>query len=111
MALKKPRCAFTDLLPIILVVAFFQLILPRQPLPHLGEVALGTLLVVTVLSLFIQGLEIGLFPVDYAIAHALTRMVSVWLASSAFCLSPSPSVFSSTVQNPLLLPWREKQPK
>lgn len=35
-ALKKLWSAFTDLLPIILVIAFFQLLVLRQPLPHLG---------------------------------------------------------------------------
>ena len=99
VALKKLRDAFTDLLPIILVIAFFQLVVLRQPLPQLGEVVLGALLVVTGLSLFIQGLEMGLFPVGEAMAHALARKGSVfWLLSFAFALG-----FSTTVAEPALI--------
>ncbi len=99
VALKKLRDAFTDLLPIILVIAFFQLVVIRQPLPQLGEVVLGALLVVTGLSLFIQGLEMGLFPIGEAMAHALARKGSVfWLLSFAFALG-----FSTTVAEPALI--------
>lgn len=99
VALKKLRGAFTDLLPIILVIVFFQLVVLRQPLPHLGEVVLGAILVVTGLSLFIQGLEMGLFPVGEAMAHALARKGSVfWLLSFAFALG-----FSTTVAEPALI--------
>lgn len=99
VALKKLLDAFTDLLPIILVIAFFQLVVLRQPLPQLGEVVLGALLVVTGLSLFIQGLEMGLFPVGEAMAHALARKGSVfWLLSFAFALG-----FSTTVAEPALI--------
>ncbi|NOR05815.1 MAG: DUF1538 domain-containing protein [Deltaproteobacteria bacterium] len=99
VALKKLRDAFTDLLPIILVIAFFQLVVLRQPLPQLGEVVLGALLVVTGLSLFIQGLEMGLFPVGEAMAHALARKGSAfWLLSFAFALG-----FSTTVAEPALI--------
>ena len=97
--LKKLRDAFTDLLPLILVIAFFQLVVLRQPLPQLGEVVLGALLVVTGLSLFIQGLEMGLFPIGEAMAHALARKGSVfWLLSFAFALG-----FSTTVAEPALI--------
>lgn len=99
VALKKLWDAFTDLLPIILVIAFFQLVVLRQPLPQLGEVVLGALLVVTGLSLFIQGLEMGMFPVGEAMAHALARKGSVfWLLSFAFALG-----FSTTVAEPALI--------
>ena len=98
-ALKKLRGAFTDLLPIILVITFFQLVVLRQPLPQLGEVVLGALLVVTGLSLFVQGLEMGLFPVGEAMAHALARKGSVfWLLSFSFALG-----FSTTVAEPALI--------
>ena len=62
-ALKKLWSAFTDLLPIILVIAFFQLVVLRQPLPNIGEVLFGAVLVVAGLALFVQGLEMGLFPI------------------------------------------------
>ncbi len=97
--LKKLRDAFTDLLPIIVVIAFFQIVVLRQPLPHLGEVLFGALLVVLGLSLFIQGLEMSLVPIGEAMAQALARKGSLfWLLSFAFALG-----FSTTVAEPALI--------
>ena len=103
-ALKKLRNAFVDLLPIILVIAFFQIVVLRQPLPQLGEVIFGGLLVVAGLSLFIQGLEMGLFPIGEAMAHALARKGSLfWLLSFSFALG-----FSTTVAEPALIAVAEE---
>lgn len=97
--LKKLKDAVTDLLPIILVIAFFQVFVLKQPLPRMGEVVFGALLVVGGLSLFVQGLEMGLFPVGEAMAHALARKGSVfWLLGFAFALG-----FSTTVAEPALI--------
>ncbi|MCK5340173.1 MAG: DUF1538 domain-containing protein [Desulfobulbaceae bacterium] len=97
--LKKLQSAFTDLLPIILVIAFFQLVVLRQPLPHLGEIIFGGLLVVAGLSMFIQGLEMGLFPIGEAMAQSLAQKGSLfWLLIFAFALG-----FSTTVAEPALI--------
>ena len=97
--LKKIKDAFTDLLPIILVIAFFQIVVLKQPLPQMGEVLFGALLVVIGLSLFIQGLEMGLFPIGEAMARALARKGSLfWLLFFAFALG-----FSTTVAEPALI--------
>jgi hypothetical protein len=97
--LKKLKGAFTDLLPIILVIAFFQIIVLRQPLPQMGEVLFGALLVVAGLTLFVQGLEMGLFPIGEAMAQALARKGSLfWLLAFAFALG-----FSTTVAEPALI--------
>ena len=103
MALKilfqKLKGAATDLLPIVLVIAFFQVIVLRQPLPQLGEVLFGSLLVVVGLTLFVQGLEMGLFPIGEAMAHALAARGSLlWLLVFAFALG-----FSTTVAEPALI--------
>ena len=65
--------SFRDLVPIIVVVAFFQLVVLRQPFPNLDEILVGLVFVVVGLSLFVQGLEIGLFPLGEGMdaAHAL----------------------------------------
>ncbi|TIH18103.1 DUF1538 domain-containing protein [Marinifilum sp. JC120] len=97
--LKKFWSSFRDLLPIILVIAFFQIVVLRQPLPNLGEVAFGGLLVVLGLMLFIQGLEMGLFPIGEEMARALARKGSLfWLLTFAFLLG-----FSTTVAEPALI--------
>ncbi len=99
IALKKLRGAFVDLLPIILVIAFFQIVVLRQPLPNIGDLFFGFLLVVAGLSMFIQGLEMGLFPIGDAMARALARKGSlVWLLVFAFALG-----FSTTVAEPALI--------
>ncbi len=99
LVLIKIKNAFTDLLPIILVIAFFQIIVLKQPLPQMGNLLFGTLLVVSGLTLFVQGLEMGLFPIGESMAHALARKGSLfWLLSFAFALG-----FSTTVAEPALI--------
>ena len=51
-----------DLLPIVLVILFFQFAVLRQIPPDLGQIVLGVLFVVIGLTFFIHGLEQGLFP-------------------------------------------------
>jgi len=97
--LKKLWLSFKDLLPIILVIAFFQVVVLRQPLPDLAEVLFGSLLVVFGLMLFVQGLEMGLFPIGETMAHALARKGSLfWLLTFAFLLG-----FSTTIAEPALI--------
>lgn len=91
--------ASMDLLPIVLVIAFFQLIVIRQPLPQLGEMLFGVLLVVIGLSMFIEGLEMALFPLGESMAQSLSRKGSLlWLLLFAFLLG-----FSTTVAEPALI--------
>lgn len=88
-----------DLLPIVLVISFFQIVIIRQPLPQLGEILFGTLMVVLGLSMFIQGLEMALFPLGESMAQSLTRKGSLfWLLTFAFALG-----FSTTVAEPALI--------
>ena len=97
--LKKLWVSFKDLLPIIIVIAFFQIIILRQPLPNFAEVVFGSVLVVCGLMLFVQGLEMGLFPIGEAMAQALARKGSLlWLLIFAFLLG-----FSTTVAEPALI--------
>ncbi|MFO7963339.1 MAG: DUF1538 domain-containing protein [Desulfobacterales bacterium] len=97
--LKKLWISFKDLLPIILVIAFFQIVVLRKPLPNLVEVLIGSVLVVLGLMLFVQGLEMGLFPIGETMAHALARKASLfWLLLFAFLLG-----FSTTVAEPALI--------
>ncbi|MGB3210877.1 MAG: DUF1538 domain-containing protein [Desulforhopalus sp.] len=97
--LTKFRQAATDLLPIILVIGFFQLFIIRQPFPQLAEMIFGTIMVIIGLSMFVQGLEMALFPIGESMAQALTRKGSLfWLLVFAFFLG-----FSTTVAEPALI--------
>ena len=99
LVLKKLWVSFKDLLPIIVVIAFFQIIVLRQPLPNFIDVIFGSVLVVSGLMLFVQGLEMGLFPIGEAMAQALARKGSLlWLLIFAFLLG-----FSTTVAEPALI--------
>jgi len=68
VSLARPLRAFLrtlgeslrDLLPIIVVIAFFQLLVLGQPIPQLFDLLFGTLLVVLGLTFFVYGLEMGL---------------------------------------------------
>ncbi|WCP66406.1 DUF1538 domain-containing protein [Vibrio tubiashii] len=87
-----------DLLPIIVVIAFFQLVVLQEPLPNLLSILLGLVLVVFGLTFFIFGLEMGLFPIGETMAQAFARKGSVfWLLIFAFCLG-----FGTTVAEPAL---------
>lgn len=88
-----------DLAPILLIVAFFQIAVLRQPVENLGEIALGFVFVMLGLAIFVQGLEMALFPIGETLADAFARKGSVfWLLSFAFGLG-----FGTTVAEPALI--------
>lgn len=96
--LKAMLSSLRDLLPIIVVIAFFQLVVLQQPLPALGSILLGLVLVVTGLTFFIFGLEMGLFPIGESMARSFASKGSlVWLLIFAFCLG-----FGTTIAEPAL---------
>ncbi len=88
-----------DLAPIVGVIAFFQLLVFRQPIPDLVGLLTGTLMVVIGLTLFVQGLKMGLFPIGESMAHDFASKGSVlWLVVFAFALG-----FGTTVAEPALI--------
>ncbi len=88
-----------DLAPIVGVVAFFELAVLQQTPPNLFGLLIGLVLVLAGLTLFIQGLELGLFPLGESMAHAFARKGSVfWLIVFAFALG-----FGTTVAEPALI--------
>lgn len=97
--LQRTVKALRDLAPIIVVIAFFQIVVLRQPFPNLESVAVGLLCVIAGLALFIQGLESGLFPLGEALAQGFARKGSLTaLLAFAFCLG-----FGTTVAEPALI--------
>jgi hypothetical protein len=95
----KLKVSFFDLVPILLVVAFFQIVVLRQPFPNLEEVLVGLFFVVLGLMLFVEGLEIGLFPIGENLSYTLAKKGSLfWLLSFSFLLG-----FSTTIAEPALI--------
>ena len=88
-----------DLLPIILVISFFQFAVLQQPIPNFGEIAIGILFVVIGLTLFVQGLNMGLFPIGESMAYAFaSKGNTFWLLCFAFALG-----FGTTIAEPALI--------
>ncbi len=97
--LKLLLGALRDLLPIILVIGFFQIVVLQQPFPNMAAILSGLICVIVGLALFVQGLEMGLFPIGETMAIAMTRKGSlVGLLSFAFMLG-----FGTTVAEPALI--------
>ncbi len=96
---KATLSSLRDLAPLIMVVAFFQFAVLRQPLPNLYDLGVGMLFVVLGLTFFIYGLEMGLFPIGQSLANAFARKGSVfWLLCFSFALG-----FGTTVAEPALI--------
>jgi hypothetical protein len=88
-----------DLAPIFLVIALFQVFLLQQPIPDLADLLIGAILVVVGLTLFVMGLELGLFPIGESMAHDFARKGSLfWLLLFGFALG-----FGTTVAEPALI--------
>jgi hypothetical protein len=91
--------SFLDLAPIFAVVLVFQLLVIKQPIPDLDNLILGSLFVIVGLTLFIQGLELSLFPMGESMAYEFARKGSLfWLLVFSFCLG-----FGTTVAEPALI--------
>ena len=96
---EKLKVSFLDLLPIIFVVLFFQVVVLHQPFPNLTEILIGLIFVVVGLMLFVEGLELGLFPIGENLSYALAKKGSLfWLLSFSFLLG-----FSTTIAEPALI--------
>jgi len=102
--LAKFLGSLRDLAPIVAVIGFFQAVVVQQPLPQVGAILSGALLVVLGLTLFIRGLEMGLFPLGESMARAFARKGSAfWLFAFAFALG-----FGTTVAEPALVAVADK---
>jgi hypothetical protein len=88
-------------------VAFFQLVVLQKPIPNLERILAGTLMVVVGLTLFIRGLEMGLFPIGESMAYGFVRRGSVfWLLAFSFALG-----FGTTIAEPALIAIAEEAAK
>ncbi len=96
---KQLLSSSIDLVPILAVVLIFQLFVIQKPVPDVANLIFGTLLVILGLTLFVQGLELSLFPIGASMAHAFAKKGSLfWLLLFAFSLG-----FGTTVAEPALI--------
>jgi len=106
--LKKAVEPLTDsalaLVPIVLVIAFFQLLVLKQPIPNMGQMMWGLLQVLLGLALFVRGLQMALFPIGEEMAYNFVRKGNLWwLLVFAFALG-----FGTTVAEPALIAISEE---
>ncbi|QOP40250.1 DUF1538 domain-containing protein [Sulfurimonas marina] len=96
--------SFRDLLPIILVIMFFQLaIIQSVPENWLGT-TIGLAIVGVGLAVFLLGLEVGIFPVGEGLASEFANKGSTfWIMLFAFMIG-----FGTTVAEPALIVIAQK---
>ena len=93
-----------DVIPILLIILFFQYGVLKKPIQNLKKVFLGFGLVIIGLYAFILGLEMGLFSLGETMAYQLTKSDSVFIIYAfAFAIG-----FSTTMAEPALMAIAKK---
>ena len=88
-----------DLMPIVLVLGFFQLVVLQEPMPEPGAKLTGAVLVLVGLTLFLAGLSMSLFPLGERLAEEFARKANLCLLLLfAFTVG-----FGSTAAEPALI--------
>ena len=102
--LEDLKSSFKDLLPIIIVVAFFQTFIIQEMPENLMSIVSGLIIVAVGLALFIRGLELGIFPIGENLAIDFAKKGSTfWLLTFAFTIG-----FATTVAEPALIAIADK---
>ena len=97
-----------DVVPVLLLLVFFQMVVLRQPIPRPGRIVFGFFLVLVGMACFLGGLDLALFPVGRSMAKMLTENVVRgsavtwtnygWVYLFAFMVG-----FSTTIAEPSLI--------
>jgi len=96
--------SFRDLLPIILVIMFFQLAIIQTVPDNWLSTTIGLGIVGVGLAIFLLGLEVGIFPVGEGLASEFAHKGStVWIIIFAFMIG-----FGTTVAEPALIVIAQK---
>ena len=96
--------SFRDLLPIILVIIFFQGAIIESVPDNWLSTSIGLLIVAFGLALFLLGLEIGIFPVGEGLATEFARKGSTkWILIFGFLIG-----FGTTIAEPALVVIADK---
>jgi len=96
--------SFQDLVPIIAVIAFFQIVILQSVPENIWTLVGGFIIVGLGLSFFIRGLEAGIFPLGEALAEEFAKKkIFIWLLIFSFLIG-----FSTTIAEPALTAIAEK---
>ncbi|RUO25863.1 DUF1538 domain-containing protein [Aliidiomarina minuta] len=96
--------ALRNLLPIVIVVAVFQALILQQVPDNLLSMAIGLLIVAIGVALFLQGLELSIFPVGKSLSNQFAKRGSIpILLSFGFAIG-----FSAVVAEPALIAVAEQ---
>lgn len=96
--------SFRDLLPIILVIMFFQLAIIQNVPPNWLSTAIGLAIVGVGLAVFLLGLEVGVFPVGEGLASEFAHKGSTfWILIFGFMIG-----FGTTIAEPALIVIADK---
>ncbi|ADN08104.1 DUF1538 domain-containing protein [Sulfurimonas autotrophica] len=96
--------SFRDLLPIILVIMFFQLAIIQSVPPNWLSTAIGLAIVGVGLAVFLLGLEVGIFPVGEGLASEFAHKGSTfWILIFGFMIG-----FGTTIAEPALIVIADK---
>jgi len=90
--------SFRDLIPIISVILFFQLFIIQAVPDNWQSTALGMMIVGVGLAIFLQGLEVGVFPIGEGLAREFASHESkAWVLIFGFMIG-----FGTTIAEPAL---------
>ncbi len=96
--LKLLKESFRDLIPIVVVILFFQLAIIQAVPEGWVSTAIGLAIVGVGLAIFLQGLEIGIFPVGEGLARDFAKHgTMLWVLFFAFLIG-----FGTTIAEPAL---------
>jgi len=96
--LRLLKESFRDLIPIVIVILFFQLAIIQTIPSNWMATTIGMVIVGFGLTIFLQGLEIGIFPVGERLAGDFARSGSaVWVLIFGFMIG-----FGTTIAEPAL---------
>ncbi len=62
-----------DLVPVLALLIFFQIVVLRQPIPRPRRIVFGFFIVLVGMACFLGGLDLALFPVGRSMARMLTE--------------------------------------
>ena len=101
---KLLRESFRDLLPIVLVIMFFQLAIIQSVPENWLSTTIGIAIVGVGLAIFLLGLEVGVFPVGEGLASEFAHKGSTgWIVLFGFMIG-----FGTTIAEPALIVIADK---